>query len=191
MQDQQIVILFNSVFKHTHNTQIIGGGSEPEYIPADDRVNYHRIIYTEDFSASALHEIAHWCIAGTERRLQRDYGYWYLPDGRNPQEQKQFEQVESKSQALEWVFAKACGNQFVVSADNLDSTKSQSESPSLNFKQSIVKHALRYCRGELNERATIWTEALYRQRIIDTKIDDSADCVGFLDSAHYCIKALG
>ena len=31
---------------------------------------------------SALHEISHWTIAGKERRLLADLGYWYAPDGR-------------------------------------------------------------------------------------------------------------
>ena len=191
IQDKEIVILFNQMFQHTYNTQLIGGGGEPEYIPANDRVNYHRIIYAQDYSASALHEVAHWCIAGQQRRLQQDYGYWYVPDGRNQQEQVEFEWVESKSQALEWIFAKACKHQFIVSVDNLESTQSQFAGPSLNFKQNIVKHALRYCQGELNTRASRWSDALHRQCSVNDCVDESSSSLHFLDSDHYCLEALG
>ena len=190
MQDKQIAILFNQLFHRAYNTQLIGGGDEPEYLPADDRVNYHRIIYTQDYSASALHEVAHWCIAGEQRRLRHDYGYWYIPDGRNQQQQENFEWVESKSQALEWIFAKACGHEFTVSVDNLENINCQFKGPSLNFKKNIVQHARRYCQGDLNSRANIWSEALYRQCSINEDANDSSSCPDFLDSAHYCLEAL-
>jgi elongation factor P hydroxylase len=190
MQDKQIVLLFNKMFQQTYNTQLIGGGSEPEYIPAADRFSYHRIIYTQDYSASALHEIAHWCIAGEQRRLQHDYGYWYIPDGRNQRQQTEFEWVESKSQALEWIFAKACKHQFMVSVDNLSNVQSQFEGSSHNFKKNIVKHARRYCQGDLNVRASLWSEALYRQSSADVCDDDGSVSLHFLDGAHYCLGAL-
>ncbi len=53
------------------------------------------------FYASALHEIAHWCIAGENRCQQVDYGYWYEPNGRSEERQFEFEKVEVKPQALE------------------------------------------------------------------------------------------
>ena len=73
--------IFNRLFTERFNTQLIGGVDEPEYIPADD-VATHRLYYRQDYFSSALHETAHWCIAGEERRLRPDFGYWYNPDGR-------------------------------------------------------------------------------------------------------------
>ena len=84
----QLVDIFNQAFSDGYNTRLVKGGKEPEYLPADDDCHYHRIIFTRDYFASALHEIAHWCIAGEQRRQQHDYGYWYAPDGRNIQQQK-------------------------------------------------------------------------------------------------------
>jgi elongation factor P hydroxylase len=79
----------------------------------------HLLWYREDYFASALHEVAHWCIAGEQRRQQLDFGYWYAPDGRSPEQQGAFEAVEYKPQALEWFFSLACGYRFRLSADNL------------------------------------------------------------------------
>ena len=69
----------------------------PIYLPADAAHPRHRIIFARGFYASALHEpeIAHWCIAGEQRRLLElittDYGYWYEPDGRDAITQAAFE----------------------------------------------------------------------------------------------------
>jgi elongation factor P hydroxylase len=178
MQDIQIITLFNKTFQQAYNTRLVSGGEEPEYIPADNRVEYHRIIYKQDYIASALHEIAHWCIAGEVRRQQHDYGYWYIPDGRNQQQQAEFESVESKSQALEWVFSNACKRQFVISVDNLDNDQSRFDGAKLNFKHNIVEQARRYCQGGLNTRASLWC------RELNNEVD-----VGELEPPHYLNKA--
>lgn len=190
MPDKQIVALFNQTFRQTYNTALIGGGEEPEYIPADKYVTYHRIIYTQDYIASALHEIAHWCIAGRVRRQQLDYGYWYIPDGRSEEEQTQFEWVESKSQALEWIFSNASKRQFIISIDNLDNTQSRCNAPSINFKRNIIEHAQRYCQGALNARASIWSQALYRQYGGNNGSDNNDELLNYLDVAHYSLEAL-
>ncbi len=78
------------------------------------------IWYRHDYFSSALHEVAHWCIAGKKRRTQIEYGYWYAPDGRNLQQQKAFQQVEVKPQAIEMAFSLACRRPFRVSLDNLN-----------------------------------------------------------------------
>jgi len=77
------------------------------------------VIFAHGFYASALHEVAYWCIAGEKRRQLVDYGYWYCPDGRDIQTQHQFENVEIKPQALEWLFCVASDFPFNVSCDNL------------------------------------------------------------------------
>jgi hypothetical protein len=114
-----LIRLFNATFCDSHNTVLVRGNNEPVYLPADAEHPQHRIVFAHGFFASALHEIAHWCIAGEQRRQQPDYGYWYKPDGRNADEQRQFEQVEAKPQAIEKAFSIACGKHFEVSIDNL------------------------------------------------------------------------
>lgn len=114
-----LIRLFNATFSDSHNTMLVCGDDEPVYLPADTEHPQHRIVFAHGFFASALHEIAHWCIAGKRRRQQVDYGYWYKPDGRNTDEQRQFEKVEAKPQAIEKVFSMACGKPFEVSIDNL------------------------------------------------------------------------
>ena len=89
------------------------------YLPADADHPCHRVVFAHGFYASALHEIAHWCIAGAARRRLVDYGYWYRPDGRNVEEQAAFERVETRPQAIEWALAIAAGFPFQVSVDNL------------------------------------------------------------------------
>ena len=77
-----LIELFDREFLATENTRLEGGGEEPVYLPADARCANHRIVFRHDYAASALHEVAHWCIAGSARRKLHDYGYWYAPDGR-------------------------------------------------------------------------------------------------------------
>ncbi|MDX1454750.1 MAG: elongation factor P hydroxylase, partial [Gammaproteobacteria bacterium] len=103
-----LIRLFNSLFEDSHNTILVRGDDEPLYLPADTGHPRHRIIFAHGFFASALHEIAHWCIAGPQRRQLVDYGYWYRPDGRNAEEQRAFEDVEARPQALERIFSEAC-----------------------------------------------------------------------------------
>ncbi|MDT0593951.1 elongation factor P hydroxylase [Glaciecola petra] len=111
--------LFASCFEEQFSTILIGGADEPLYQPNCQKHKRHVVYYRYDYFASALHEIAHWCIAGDKRRQQEDYGYWYVPDGRNARDQVKFLQVEIKPQALEYAFSKACGIPFCVSIDNL------------------------------------------------------------------------
>ncbi|MBL6734347.1 MAG: elongation factor P hydroxylase [Shewanellaceae bacterium] len=115
-----LIRLFNGYAQSTYNTVLVAGGAEPLYQPSHDPSRPHRIVFRQDYFASALHEIAHWCLAGTERRLLVDYGYWYLADGRNAEQQAQFEAAEIKPQAIESGLSLACGFPFQVSCDNLD-----------------------------------------------------------------------
>lgn len=57
---------------------------------------------------------------GKERRKLEDFGYWYEPDGRSEERQRDFEKVEVKPQALEWILATAAGFRYFASADNLN-----------------------------------------------------------------------
>ncbi|WP_440904654.1 elongation factor P hydroxylase [Catenovulum sp. SX2] len=116
---QDIIQLFNQTFLPSYNTELVKGDDEPIYYPATD-TSPAKVVFAHGYYASALHEIAHWCLAGSERRQQVDYGYWYNPDGRNEQQQKAFEQVEIKPQAIEWILSVAAGFNFKVSCDNLN-----------------------------------------------------------------------
>jgi elongation factor P hydroxylase len=111
--------VFADCFVESHNTVLLGGGDEPFYQPALAAGACHQIVYRADYAASALHEVAHWCIAGQARRQIADYGYWYEPDGRNTDTQRVFESVEVRPQALECLFSLAAGRFFRVSIDNL------------------------------------------------------------------------
>src|SRR5690606_28006381 len=151
-----IIRLFDAAFAETENTRLQGGGAEPVYLPADAACSCHRIIFTQDYAASALHEVAHWCVAGPERRLLEDYGYWYAPDGRSQPQQQQFEQVEVRPQALEWLFAEAASMRFRVSADNLAAGLGASQ----NFKDAIHAQVLIFCRNGVSSRAARFLVAL-------------------------------
>lgn len=101
-----------------YNTRMLGGFEEPFYAAEKDG-QPARIQFSHDYIRSALHELAHWCVAGKARRMQDDYGYWYAPDGRTQAQQKAFFKMEVKPQAIEWAFAECCGIAFDVSVDNL------------------------------------------------------------------------
>lgn len=105
----QLITLFDRCFSDDFQTRLIKGDDEPIYLPADAESPWNRVVFAHGFYASALHEISHWCIAGEARRKLVDFGYWYCPDGRDAQTQGQFEAVEVKPQALEWMFCVAAG----------------------------------------------------------------------------------
>ena len=109
--------LNNRVLKH-HGTRLLGGFPEPYYKAAAAGV-LAEVQFTRDYERSALHELGHWCIAGKQRRIMNDYGYWYVPDGRSDEQQRLFYVVESKPQAVEKHFCSALALSFEVSADNL------------------------------------------------------------------------
>jgi len=138
-------------------TRLEGGGAEPLYIASPDPAQHpHRIVYREDYFSSALHEVAHWCLAGAERRRLDDYGYWYQPDGRSPEEQRAFEAVEARPQALEWIFADACRAEFHLSADNLGG----GTGPSDAFAAAVAREKARLLREGLPPRAERFRRAL-------------------------------
>lgn len=136
----------------------MGGGDEPLYEPPAEGPG--RITYRADYPASALHEVAHWCVAGRRRREQVDYGYWYAPDGRSPEQQAEFEIVEVKPQALEWVFAEAAGVRFVPSADNVEAACGPSE----GFVAALERRRAQLLQGALEGRALAFRDALAAAR---------------------------
>lgn len=151
--------IFKGCFAASYGTVLVGGGSEPLYIASRSAPREpHRVIYREDYFASALHEIAHWCIAGSNRRTSDDYGYWYAPDGRTPLQQGDFERVEAKPQALEWIFSDACKWHFELSADNLAGGNGPTES----FATAVSAQKEKYLHEGVPIRAASFRHALER-----------------------------
>ena len=138
-----LILHFNYWFSHL-NVNLIRGEDEPEYFPATEQ-QPARIQFAHGFFNSALHEISHWTIAGEQRRLLPDLGYWYAPDGRTQEQQALFEKVEIKPQAIEWMFAKAFGRKFRVSLDNLTGEGGDGST----FKDNVYAQVQRYCSGEV------------------------------------------
>jgi len=155
----ELINLFNQLFKTPLNTILVKGDDEPIYLPADQDNPHHRVIFAHGFYASALHEIAHWCVAGPERRKLEDFGYWYKPDGRTADEQAEFEKVEIRPQAFEWLMSKAAGHKFNFSADNLSSDIGASDS----FKTNVLTTVHELLDNGLPERVGMLVDALREQ----------------------------
>lgn len=156
---QQLIDAFDGCFADTLNTRLIKGDEEPLYMPADDAAPYHRIIFAHGYYASALHEIAHWCIAGARRRLLVDFGYWYCPDGRDADTQAQFERAEIKPQALEWMFCVAAGFPFHVSCDNLNG---DCEPDRILFQRQVHAQVMLNLENGVGPRPAAFIQALHR-----------------------------
>lgn len=158
----QLIKIFNDIFIKTCNTRLDYSGNEPEpiYLPADSEYSYHRIIFAHGFFASALHEISHWSIAGKERRLLVDFGYWYEPDGRSEKKQREFEQVEIKPQAIEWILTKACGGKFNISTDNLNGDPAAIALGRVEFAKNVIKQVRNYLLNGLPADADVLKQAL-------------------------------
>ncbi len=154
-QVDQLIALFNGAFQAS-NTRLVRGTDEPIYLPADKTCEYNRVIFAHGYYTSALHEIAHWCIAGEQRRGLVDYGYWYCPDGRDAQQQASFEKVEVKPQALEWAFSVAAGRQFGVSTDNLNGVQPDRHA----FAQCVYAQLQTYCSTDFPSRGAHFINVL-------------------------------
>lgn len=155
-QYQDLITLFNVCFLEQYQTVLVLGGEEPLYLPAGDGRVHHTIYFAHGFFSSALHECAHWLIAGVTRRMQEDYGYWYVPDGRNKEQQALFQSVEVKPQAIEWILSEACGFRFQFSIDNLNGEPGDL----VQFKQDVASQVLLYKQGGLPQRANQFYHAL-------------------------------
>lgn len=171
--------VFEQCFLQSERTRLVGGAEEPLYRPAETPGEPHLLFYRDDFFASALHEIAHWCIAGSRRRELLDFGYWYAPEGRDPQQQRAFEAVEVKPQALEWYFSRACGYRFRVSVDNLDPVTGAMPDTA-DFRHSVAEQAQLWQRAGLPARALQFFNALieeFNTGITPASIEFSADLI--------------
>lgn len=155
-QADDLIALFKQQFEVSEQTLLVRGDDEPIYLPKNPTQACHHVIFAHGFFASAMHELAHWCIAGPQRRQLVDYGYWYEPDGRTVAQQMAFAKVEAKPQALEWIFNKACGRKFYISLDNLNANPGET----LPFKQAVFAEIEHYRTMGLPKRALQWQQAL-------------------------------
>jgi len=160
---QDLIRLFEATFFQQYNTRLVKGGDEPIYLPVSSECNFNQIVFAHGYYASAMHEIAHWCLAGAERRLREDFGYWYVPDGRDQQQQLDFEKVEIKPQAIEWALCVAAGKAFDVSTDNLSGSGQTNRHA---FKTKVYQQVCRYLETGFPKDATILIKVLaaYYQR---------------------------
>ncbi|MEC8158959.1 MAG: elongation factor P hydroxylase [Pseudomonadota bacterium] len=151
---ESVIAVFNGVFRETDHTVLRGGAAEPFYEPGAPSV----IPFREDFDRSALHEVAHWCVAGRTRRKLPDYGYWYATDGRNAEQQSAFYSVEVKPQAIEALFCEALDLTFAVSVDNLSVDVNCSKI--IEFKAAVDRQIVRFRQQGLPDRARRFSNAL-------------------------------
>ncbi|SMF05469.1 elongation factor P hydroxylase [Pseudobacteriovorax antillogorgiicola] len=155
----KITAVFHQLFQDSYQTTLVDRGHEPIYIPKANAQEHHQIVFAHGFWNSAFHEIAHWCVAGPERRLQEDYGYWYQPDGRSPEQQMAFQNVEIKPQALEWIFTSCVDRDFYLSIDNLSGGGSYDTS---QFRRDVQRQALSYIDRGLPKRAAQFAQGLQK-----------------------------
>ena len=151
-----LMSLFDETFFTSYHTRLIKGQDEPIYLPADHTRPFHQIVFAHGYFASALHEIAHWLVAGEERRLQEDYGYWYCPDGRDEQQQAAFQAVEVKPQAIEWMLCAAAGFKFNVSCDNLNGV----QPCRVSFQREVYQRVMHLLAHGVNARTQSFLCAL-------------------------------
>ncbi len=153
---EDLIKIFNATFFEEYNVKLDFGGNYPIYLPAfleedgkPSERDYNVILFAKGYYSSALHEIAHWLIAGKERHKLEDFGYWYEPDGRSAERQREFEKVEVKPQAIEWILAVAAGFRYFASADNLNGNPGDNSA----FKQAVYEQVKQYAEQGLSERA--------------------------------------
>lgn len=145
-----LIDIFDQCFLSSFNTRLVRGNDEPIYLPAGktdigiESQDYAQVVFAHGFYASALHEIAHWCLAGAERRKKIDFGYWYCPDGRTAEQQAKFQQAEIKPQAIEWALCIAAGFDFNVSCDNIQGDEFGNQPDRHAFQQAIFKQVQIY-----------------------------------------------
>ncbi len=154
MRAADIESCFNHTFASTYQTELKGGADEPLYLPSKAGTGTHMIYYREDFASSALHEIAHWLIAGEERRKLMDYGYHY-DQKRDRRTQREFEELEARPQALEWILSEASGVSFRVSCDNFEVKTEELDS----FRQRVKQEVLNWLSGDMPVRTRTLIDA--------------------------------
>lgn len=167
---QDLITIFNDCFLEKYNTLLVKGTDEPIYLPADEGRQHNELFFAHGFFASALHECSHWLIAGENRRKQVDFGYWYVPDGRDSIQQVLFQSVEVKPQAMEWILSRAADYRFRVSIDNINGSGLDTDT----FKQAVYQQVKIFCEKGLSQRAETFRRALcdFYKTPFTLRIDD-------------------
>ena len=148
----------NQHILNRYAARLSGGHAEPFYRAPHGHAAAE-IQFTLDYERSALHELGHWCIAGEVRRQLDDYGYWYVPDGRTAEQQRQFYEVEVRPQAIERHFCAALDIHFEVSADNLANHPRDGID---EFSTRVNEQYLKYLADGFPRRATEIFDCLQR-----------------------------
>jgi elongation factor P hydroxylase len=178
-QIKDIIALFDQCFAEPFNTRLIKGNDEPIYLPAGatdidiPAQDFAQVVFAHGYYASALHEIAHWCLAGAERRKKVDFGYWYCPDGRTAAQQAEFQKVEIKPQAIEWGLCIAAGFEFNVSCDNLTGDEFGRQPDHHRFRQLVHDQVDLYLQRGFPPRAQTLMRALsaFYQQAMPVKLE--------------------
>jgi elongation factor P hydroxylase len=171
---EDLVKIFNKCFFKDYNTILEFGDDEPIYLPASKKNPYNVIYFANGYFSSALHECAHWLIALEKRRTLVDYGYWYVPDGRNAIEQKNFLKVEVKPQAVELLLSNAARYKFQFSLDNLNGEATDVA----KFKKDVQSQALHYKQFGLGKRGDLFLAEILRY-YESLKVPEPAFCDSF------------
>ncbi|TVR08302.1 MAG: ATPase [Planctomycetota bacterium] len=160
-QSELLEKVFHQCFFARELTRLQGEAAEPYYQPWSQSADGIAVVwYRADYEASALHEIAHWCIAGRARRRLMDYGYWYEGDGRDQAAQRRFLQVEARPQALESLFHQAWGSTFHCSLDNLNGDHGDEQA----FAKAVSQERQALLNHGLPPRAARFIQALRNRR---------------------------
>ena len=168
----RLIHLLNEHYLNHYKTILVGGFDEPFY-KASQGSDLAEIRFTQDYIRSALHELAHWCVAGSERRKTDDFGYWYANDGRNQQQQNEFYKVEIKPQAIEWALSLICGVKFEASIDNLQQQVTGAEL----FEQQLHQQLKQYCSNGFNKKTRALIQTLANHRRIKKPIIFIQSCL--------------
>ena len=97
--------------------RVEGGAPEPFY-QAPKKNSPAILFFRDDHIRSLFHELAHYSLAGSKRRTIDDFGFWYVPCGRDTYEQQRFEEVEARPQGLEKLFCEIWHIPFSPSLDD-------------------------------------------------------------------------
>ncbi len=111
---QHLIDAFTQIFP----SLTIKGGVEEPFYQAPKSGEMAVLYFRHNYPRSLLHEISHYCLAGDRRRQIDDFGYWYSPCGRSPEEQRRFETVEARPQGLEKAMCDILEIKFLPSLDD-------------------------------------------------------------------------
>jgi elongation factor P hydroxylase len=170
MDQAALIRLFNECFGESEGTFLVGGADEPYYAPAaaSDSGQPARLFCRSDYAASALHEIAHWCLASSQQRLLPDFGYEYVAPPRSRPQQTAFLQAELRVQSLERVLSTSAGLPFRISSDDFDPDNADLAA---QFARDVAKYEAVTCAWmaqSLGVRANHFNHILLRHSALPT-----------------------